>query len=324
MAQTVTLVLKDESSAPIDNVNARIFDDSDSFIASVTTDVAGEATLLLGGIPDPGLSYIVRWSRVPEMQMQDGLTQVIRVHEPVVPPATNTFDFVLEALPAPESDEDSMCLIYGYLADVSKQPIKNGTLVFLPRMCEPEAKVSGFPFPTQPAVVDGRMLVNEVRVKTNNDGYLEVKLPRTTVFAAHLYGLETPGVQIYALVYTPDRLGAKLEDVLLPYVASVDTEQGSVSLAVDETVELVVAALGSNDQPITDASRLTSLLEFTSSDEDVVVAVLGDEGKLLLTGISTGSALISVTRIDNTSAPRVPTIPDLVVTPAAEIAITVT
>lgn len=324
MSVTVTLALKDDGGSPIDNVNAKVFDDSDSFIYSVITDVAGEATLTLDGIPDPGLSYIVRWSRVADMQMQDGLTQIIRVHEPVVPPATNTFDFTLEDVAAPESDEASMCLIYGYLADVSKQPIKNGTLVFLPRLYDPAAKVSGFPFPTEPAVVDGVMLVNEVRVKTNNDGYLEVKLPRTTIFDVHLYGLETPGVQLYAQIYIPDSLGAKLEDVFLPYVASVDTELDTVAVAVDETVELTIEATGSNGQPITDTGCLAALLEFTSSDEAVVGVELGDEGTLLVTGVAAGSATISVARVAYTSAPRVPAIPALVVNPSTTIAVTVT
>jgi hypothetical protein len=258
------------------------------------------------------------------MLMQNGLTQIFKVHEPVVAPATNTFDFVLEDIAAPESDEASMCLLYGYLADVSKQPIKNGTLVFQPRLYDPAAKVSGFPFPTQPAVVDGMMLVNEVRAKTNDDGYLEVKLPRTTIFDVHLYGLETPGVQLYAQIYIPDRLGAKLEDVLLPYVASVDTELDTVALGVAETAELTIVASGSNDQPITDATCLAALLEFTSSDEGVVSVALNDEGTLLVTGVSSGSATISVARVAGTSAPRVPAVPDLAVTPSTTIAVTVT
>lgn len=324
MSVTVTFVLKDDGANPIDNVNAKIFDDSDSYIGSITTDVAGEATFLLDGIPDPGLSYIIRWSRVVGYLMQNGQTQIFRVHEPVVPPATNTFDFTIEEIAIPESDEDSMCLISGYLADVSKQPIKGGILAFLPRIYEPTAKVSGFPFPTQPAVVDGRMLVNEVRARTNEEGYLEIKLPRTAVFDVHLYGMETPAVQIYSQIYVPDRLGAKLEDVLLPYVAEVDTELDTVNIAVDEVAELTIEATGSNDQSITDSSCLTGLLEFTSSDEDVVQIALGDEGKLLVTGVSAGSATISVARVEDTSAPRVPAIPALIVSPSTTISVTVT
>jgi len=322
--QSVTLSLKDDGGSPIDNVNAKIFDDSDSFVTSGTTDAAGEISLLLDGIPDPGLSYIVRWGRVYEKQMQNGLTQIIRVHEPLVAPATNIFDFVLEDIPTPESDEEEMCLLYGYLADISKQPIKNGILVFLPRLYDPDAKVSGFPFPAQPAIVDGKMLVNEVRAHTNEEGYLEVKLPRTSIFDAHLYGMETPGVQIYSQIYIPDRPGAKIEDVLFPYVASVDTEIDSVSVAVGDSAELTVEALGSNDQSITDAGCLSALLEFISSDEDVATVEFGNEGQLLVTGVSAGSAIISVSRIDGTSAPRVPGIPDLVITPSTIISVTVT
>jgi hypothetical protein len=215
-----------------------------------------------------------------------------------------------------------MCLIYGYLADVSKQPIRQGTIVFLPRLFEPDAKVSGLPFPTQPTVVDNKILVNEVRVETDDNGYVEVKLPRTSIFDVHVYGLETPGVEIISQVYIPDQPGARLEDVLFPYVESVDTEFGSVSMSVDETEELELTVVGSNGQPVT--AGLSAFIEFTSSDEDVVSVSIGDEGQLLLTALSAGSATITVSRVEDTSAPRVPAIPDLVVTPSTEITVTVT
>jgi len=322
MSVTVTLALKDDGGSPIDNVIARVFDDSDSFLFSVTTDGAGEASFQLDGVPDPGLSYIVRWKNVDGMLMQGGRTQVIRVHEPVVPPATNTFDFVLEELADPESDEDTMCLLFGYLADVSKQPIKGGTLVFLPRLFEPEAKLSGFAFPTQPAIVDGMMLVNEVRAVTNDDGYLEVKLPRTTIFDVHLYGLETPGVQIYAQIYIPDELSGRLEDVLLPYIQTVDTTSDTVALAEGETTDLEITITGSNGQVLTACQ--SALLEFTSDDEDVATVEFNDEGNLRIAAGVAGTANITVDRVPDTWAPRAPGVANLTVTPSTTIVVTVT
>jgi hypothetical protein len=323
MTQTVTLVLKDGVGDPIDNVIARVFDAADSFIADIETGVVnpGEAEILLDGDPDPGRNYIVRWKPILGKRFQNGLTQIIQVLEPLVPPATNIFDFVAEDIVYPESDEDSMCLLYGYLTNVSKQPIQQGVIVFLPKLFEPDAKVSGLPFPTCPTVVDNKMLVNEVRAKTNNDGYVEVKLPKTSVFDVHVYGLETPGVEIISQVYIPNRPGASLEDVLFPYVASVDTEAGAAIMEVGDTEDLELTVIGSNDQPIT--AGVSALLDFVSSDEDVVSASIGDEGQLRLEAISVGSAIITVSRIEGTSAPRVPAIPDLVVTPASEISVTV-
>jgi hypothetical protein len=215
-----------------------------------------------------------------------------------------------------------MCLLFGYLSNVSKQPIKQGTIVFLPKLFEPDAKVSGLPFPTRPTVVDNQILVNEVRAQTNNDGYVKVKLPKTSLFDVHIYGLETPGVEIISQVHIPNRPGARLEDVLFPYVASADTEFGAVGMSVGDTTELELVIVGSNDQQVT--AGISALLDFTSSDEDVVTASIGDEGQLLLKALSVGSATITISRVEGTSAPRVPTIPALVVTPATEITVTVT
>jgi hypothetical protein len=322
--QVVVISLEDELAASVDNVTAVIYDDADIFITDLETGDSnpGEAEIPLPGAVDPGQDYFVRWRPPAGKRLQNGLTQIIQVLDPLVPPETNIFDFVIEDIPTPASDEDSMCLIYGYLADVSKQPIRQGTIVFLPRLFEPDAKVSGLPFPTQPTVVDNKILVNEVRVETDDNGYVEVKLPRTSIFDVHVYGLETPGVEIISQVYIPDQPGARLEDVLFPYVESVDTEFGSVSMSVDETEELELTVVGSNGQPVT--AGLSAFIEFTSSDEDVVSVSIGDEGQLLLTALSAGSATITVSRVEDTSAPRVPAIPDLVVTPSTEITVTVT
>ena len=323
-AQVITLSLLDELAAPVDNVVVRLYDDNDLFITDLVTGALnpGEADVALAGAAVPGQDYIVRWRPASGKRIQNGTTQIIQVQDPLVPPATNIFDFVIETVVMPESSDPTMCLISGYLADVSKQPIKNGTLVFLPRIFEPEAKVSGLPFPTQPAVVGGKILVNEVRAKSNNDGRIEVLLPRTSIFDIHLYGLETPAVQIYSQVYIPDQAGALLEDVLLPFVASVDMGVGSAGITVGETAEFPLVVTGSNDYVLT--AVVASLLEVTSSDEDVVTATIGDDGTLFVTGISSGSATVTVSRIADTWAPRVPAIPDLVITPAAEITVTVT
>jgi hypothetical protein len=322
-ALVVQLVLKDSVGDPIDGVKARLYSAADLFLTEgVTGDVTpGVVDFPLEGAADPGQDYIVRWRPPEEHTIQGGNTRVISVLDPLVPPATNIFDFIAEKAELPESDDETMCLLSGYLSNVSRTAIKEGKIVFLPRLRDPDFKVSGFPFPTEPSVLGRDMLVSESSALSDDNGYVEIKLPRTSILDVHIYGLETPGLEIVPQVYIPNRAGAKLEDVLLPYLSSVDTESGSAALSVGETLELSLTAVGSNDQP--DLEFCVGLFEIESSDEDVVSLEFRD-GVLKLTAVGAGAATVTVSRKDDTFAPRVPDIPDLIVTPDPEITVTVT
>jgi hypothetical protein len=318
----VVLSLKDEDVAAIDGVTARVYDDGDLFVTEGVTGGVnpGEIDMVLPGAPDPGQKYFVRWRPPDGSNIQNGNTQIFYVIDPLTPPQTNVFDFVMETPELPQSDDDAMCLVSGYLSDLSKVPIYEGILAFLPILCDPEFKVSGIPFPHTPAVLGRSMLVKETRVKTDKTGYVEVKLPKNSIINVHVYGLETPGINIISPIYIPDRSSAKLEDILLPYVVSVDTEAGSVSVDVGGEAQLDITVEGSNGQP--DLDQNGGLLEFTSSDEEVATIEYKD-GVLSVFGGVAGTAEISVARTSGTWGTRVPPVDDLKVTPSTTISVTV-
>lgn len=324
-AVVVQMVVEDDQGTPqpVEDVRIRVFDAGDLFVTELETDSNGEADVVLDGDPDPGRNYIVRLFK-SGWRFTNGVTQIIRVHEPLVAPATNVFDFEASQPTLPESAHPEMCLISGYIGNAARQALRSVTLRFSPQLGAPDAYVSGFPFPGDPTVVDAISLLTEAKAITDANGYLEVQLPRRGIFYCHIYGLETPGLQTVQQIYVPDSASARLEDVIFPFVYSVEWDESSLAVSVGETVDLVPTVTGSNDQPIAGGNAIRSLVEFLVDDESIIAAELLDDGTLRVTGIAPGTANITASRVDDTWAPRRPPIDDLVITPVTQVPVMVT
>jgi len=309
---------------PVEGMTILVFDETDIYLTEFETDAAGEATLVLEGDPDPGRLYIVRLRPLAGGQsIVGGPTQTIRVLEPLVPPATNIFDFVTASEELPASTNPDMCLMSGKLADQALRPLNKMNLRFIPIMEDPDAKLSGFPFPSDPTVLQRQMLLRETVFQTASDGSVQVLLPQGAIYDVHIHGFELPGLPTVAQIQVPQTTSAQLEDVLFPYTASVEWGTDTVAVAVGGTEAVSVNVLGSNDQVIP-PSLFECFLELSIDDSDVATFAMNEEGELVITGVSAGVAQISVARKPGTSAPRVPEIPDLITAPSALITVTVT
>jgi hypothetical protein len=314
VGQLVTISVDTADPAPVPGVTVRVFSSVGVFLSALLTDSSGEADIVLNGLADPGKDYIIRLYK-EGYTFPNGAKQLIAVLDPVVPPASNIFDIVAETETLPVSSNPSMCLLSGYLTNISNQPMKNVTLRFAPVMVEPDARVSGFPFPGDPTVMGRSQAFDEVSVTTDDDGYVEVALPREAILNTFHHGYILPQIPGYAQVYIPDVAGAKLEDVLFPYIATVGYDDEAPTLAVGEAQELVLTVIGSNGQEIEGKTPLDALVEFSSSDEEVATVEVTADGTLLVTAVATGSTTITVVRVAGTFAPRVnPAVPAIVVT----------
>lgn len=314
VGQLVTFSVKTDDAVPVAVPDARIrvFTDGGVFITEVFSDSSGEAELVLEGDPYPGRIYVIRlfkqgWS------FPNGAKQVTAVMDPLVAPNTNIFDIVATTPTIPESSNPEMVRLSGYLTDASGQPMRDTSLRFTPRMHEPGARVSGFPFPGDPTIVDRMQMFDEATTVTDREGYVEVELPRLAIFDVHHHGFVLPSHTSYAQIFTPDRAGAKLEDVLFPYVSSVDYDAIDVSLAAGDSEEVLLAVLGSNDQPIEGKQSLDCLLEFSTLDENIATVEISQDGKLVVTAVGAGTTTVVVDRVPDTHAPRRPEIQDLTV-----------
>lgn len=314
VGQLVTVVVKDDAAVELEDVEIRFFDAADSYITSVTTDSLGEASLVLDGAASPGLEYIIRIVPPEGYTAQNGTTQRILVIDPLGLSETNVFDVVFDRPSGvPEATDPRMCRLSGYFTDPALRPIRRLTLMFHPREVHPGYVVSGFPYGASPAVVNGKITASELHILTDDDGYIEVDLPRGSIFDVFVPGLSAADIRLLSQVYVPDTAGISAQDLFYPYVTKVTYSTDTVNVAVDEEAEVDVELTTSNLQPDV---GVDGLLEFSSDDEDVAtVAIVG--GSLVVTGHQAGAALITASRVADSYAPRLPDIADLIELPSS-------
>jgi hypothetical protein len=315
VGQLVEIFTFDNEAVPndLDGVRIRVYDSADLFLTEADTDGAGELSLVLPGAPDPGETYYLRifkegWTAV------EGPTQTIAVLDPLVPPLTNNFEIHLDQPELDVSLDPKMCLLTGYLVDASGRGLKNVGIRFLPRLSEPELKMGGLPFPSDPTLLGNRAIVSEAHYVTDVNGKVQPLLPRGGIFDVLINGLETPGNQILEMVQIPDATSARLEDVLWPYVVGASYTPASVAITVDEEVDVEVSAQTSNGY-LLEAANLGAFLEFSITDDTVAELTVLEGGALRLRGLQAGSTDIQVARVAGSLAPRLPAAPSLIVSP---------
>lgn len=315
IGQVVTLVVKDDQVAPaaVEGVQVRLFDDTDTFLTEGVTDVNGELKLVLSGAVSPGTEYIIRFFK-SGVSIAGGATQRIQVLDPLGAGETNIFDFTANLATIPQSLDADMCLLSGYLVDASLRPLRSAQLRFQPHEEYPSLTLSGLPYLSNPTLVRDRIIAAEVTAATDENGYVEVSLPREATFDFSIHGLENPGSEPLSQVYIPDVAGVEIKDVLFPYIQTVTYDAPDVSLLVGESAEVDVSAGTSNQQPF-DPLCLAQYIEFTSGDDGVATVELTEEGKLKVTGVAVGATTVGAARVEGTYAPRRPAIADIVVDP---------
>jgi hypothetical protein len=318
--QQVRLVTKDDmvpTPNPVEGVRLRLFDSSDIFVTELETDANGEADIVLVGAATPGLRYVVRLYPPLGSNIPNGTTQEIYVLDPVSPPNTNIFDFLVVPEVLPVSGDPLMCRLTGKFVDSANRPIRDLELVFRPREGYPSRVISGLPFSGEPSVIGNSMVLSEVRAKTDSNGSADLSLPRRGVFDVFIAGMSEPFTNPLASIWVPDEAGALLVDVLYPYVTMIEFDQTSIPLVVGgPSATLTLTVTASNKQENVEGKEALSALLVFTVDETVAVVQVTDDGHLLVSPVGVGTTDIVVTRGTGTAAPRTPPIPDLVILPS--------
>lgn len=314
LTTAVTISVEDDevpTPSPIEGVLVNIYDDSGAFVTSGNTDASGEFTTPLPGSPDPGTNYNVHLYK-PEVSF-DNPVQIIQVHDPVVPPNTNIFEFSGHVYELPEATDYRLCRLSGFLSDVSLAGVPKGVVRFKANhKCLTKSlnslDVTGTPIPGRSVVI------REVKKETLDNGYLEVDLVRGQEYLMHVYGYERPNF-VTIPIKIPDAAAAKFEDIMFPYIIESTFTPDTLSMSVGDEEVVEVDATSSDLQEV---ESPLEFLEFASSDEDVAVTDIVS-GELVVRAVSAGTATISVVRVDDSYAERF----DGVASLTSEISVTV-
>jgi hypothetical protein len=316
----VGLISQDDASTPnpVPGTKFRLFDTLGQFLTELLAPAGGEVDLVLTGAVDPGQRYIVRSYPPSGWSLPAGPTQEIHVLDPLLTGATNLFDFTMSRPAVPITSDPLMCRLSGHFINASRQPMRNLELVFRPREGYPNNILSGLPFSGEPTILDGDIITGEVRVKTDQHGYVDFVLPRESVFDLFVPNMNEFFTNQLSSVWVPDLPGIEIHDVLFPYVTKVTYGAVAINLSLsgvnDQTVTVVVETSNKQENVYGNAA-LMALLVFTT-DLSVAMATVTADGGVMLIGIRAGSTNLNVARAIGSAAPRHPTLPDVIVMPS--------
>lgn len=309
----VTINVNDAISAPISGAVVRFYTSpADTFITEVATDALGRAQTFLSGAADPGTSYIVR--TVLSGVIFDLPVATIAVTDPLVAPQTNSFDIVGNVVTLAQAVTPNYCRVTGTLVDVSGRPLVDRIVEFKPVQYyqDPSDDVS-YHLVAVPAIVNNAIHTTSARTVTNNQGQIDIELPRGGCYEVHVRGAENP-LTITEFVEIPDLPAIDLLDLLFPYgqtVTTPTTVEIDSSVAPAPTQSFTVTL--SDGRVISDAQTLSTLLEFTPADTTVVTsAEISNNQTLRINAGNPGSTTITITRRSGTFGERVPALSALV------------
>lgn len=259
------------TATPVPNVQVRLYSsDGATFITYGTTDDDGEFTT---DVPDA--TYWVRFFKT-------GFSFDSKLSVEVDGSAANNTFYVqaenLEQLPP--SAATNLCRVSGYAVDAGGQPRKGATFQFML---------------TEWRHIVGNRPITAAKVIARSDryGHVEVELIQGAFYDVVVEGMDD---KVF-LTQVPETQACNLTELIWPYPARVDLSATAASLAVDAEEEITATLVLSSGvtMPLPDDAP-TGISGFTlvaaSSDEDVATVVLQDN-TLTITGVSSGSAIIS-------------------------------
>lgn len=290
MSVPVDIFVKDESPLPVDlvGVEVGIYDvGTHVLVASATTDVNGQASFMLPGLPTPGLGYEVRFFK---LGVNFHGLRLIQVTDPELVGAPNKFDHTgADSNILPVSGNPYTCRCTGVFVDFSGQPIVNKTVRIMAKGNDNEKVPKIWNVPSHMVSPD------EMQVTTDGNGRVSFDLVRTGEFRVTFGGDD----DTVWCIRVPDQVSANFIDLIHPYPALWDWDDG---IAPGNAVTVV--ALANLEVPFvvtfTDYEQKSTGLEvffdLINSDGTVVEATYdSNRGVVVLRGLAPGSATLTPT-----------------------------
>jgi len=303
---SVTFVVTDDAipANELENVVVRVFnEDGSTFVTQGTTDEDGELVLEL----DDATTYWVRFFKIG-YAFDSKLT--IDVDSGA---SSNTFDVEAQDLTVlSPSTVPELCKAAGYVGGGDLHPRAGIHFTFM---------LTG-----RPRVVAGRpMVLQDLVVVTDADGWLEVELVRNGVYDCVI---EDQDDCVYR-VRVPDRWSVSITDLIWPYLSELVYEEDdepvtSVTVTIGEPLEIdayVIFSSGVQTPFKLDGDKTSrdvgDYIAYTFSDEAPAIIEIS-EGVMTITGVVAGSTVLTATVRPDLEAERLPeptrTLPTLTIT----------
>lgn len=299
-SEIVKIYAWDQNDDALEGVLVRVFDATGTtFIAQNTTALVGSdaiAEFTLDG-DDPPIQYTIRLSKTGvgfdvALGDQYKTPQLIEVYSPPAnsPTGTNDFDVKGETFEMPVATDARLCRASGFFKDAAGRPLAWLDITLINEF--------------KPAIVDGTgILGSKVELRTDVNGYAEVDLYRNGEYRAMVQSIQaaeaddTGAIVFDREIVVPDRASVSLVDLLFPIVKEITWDPATVSLAAGDTLDLVPTVVGSDYRELAGIACEDVLYEM--SDTEVATVSLQAD-KLVITGVSAGSAELVATRKDQT------------------------
>lgn len=244
-----------------------------------TTDAGGKASFLL---PSENPQYQARFFKFGTTFRQPQLFSVL---EAPVPPLSNIFDAEATTLTPPTSNDNRLCVAYGYFRDVTGAPQANVEIHFIAKF--------------QPVWLEGAAVVKErVIVRTDDKGYVQLNLIRNGQYDCTVQGEE----DVLRQIDVPDLPNVNIADLIFPVIERVTTvPPAPLTMAKGSEVELELHIMASDGN---DLGTARGEVYIRSTDPNKVTFFLTPTG-LRLQALEEGTASITFERADK-SIVRIP------------------
>ena len=287
-----------DRSVPLPNTQIRVYNSQGTeFITTGNTDDTGNLVLDL-----PVADYWVRFFKQGFSFSTKMLTKIVE--------GSNIFDIPGGNLSElPPSSADNLCRLSGYIIGAGGEPMPGVTVDFL--------------IPIEKTMILQHRVVGSTKVSTQTDknGRLEVELIQGVTYDAVIEGIGEP---IYPFT-VPNLQAARFSDTVWcsPVAASVGSLTATIAVGHEVTIPISIELssglktpyIGADDKKIGPSTWAT----VKSDNSKVASSIFSGDSSLMISGITEGTATISIFKREETDVIRLPRD----ATPLAEISVVV-
>lgn len=296
MAVPIQITVVDQNNAPVENVTVEVYDALGQALEDTqVTDPLGIASFNLVGGTGAGARWHVRVYQVPVGLFSPIPAYVTRktllVFEPAVVSTPNEFVIKVHTGVLEGAGNPHLCRVHAHVGFQDTFARKGYPLYVRTRYIP-----SVFYSSLKRVILSG----DRIDLRTDVEGHAYVDLVRDGIYTLYI-----PDFMDTELTFVvPDQPYADLADLVFLYVSSLNLQPNPLILTVDEVQEVEIQnILFSDSRSIDCENNERNPVDYLQVDWlsglGVANAVIGAEGKVTVTGLTAGTAVMGLKQKDN-------------------------